>query len=66
MEIIIKTKDEDKAKRLIHCDDAFRLIWEISQKLREYNKYQPDKTRDEIIDELNELIGEENILELYN
>jgi len=66
MKVIIEEENQEKAERLIRCDEAFSLIWNISQKLRDYNKNDTDKTRDEIINELNELITDNNILDLYS
>jgi hypothetical protein len=59
---------EDTEKNLqmvIRYQEAFCIIWDISERLRAYNKHEENKTRDEIIDELNEIISENNILNLY-
>jgi hypothetical protein len=59
---------EDTEKNLqmvIRYQEAFGVIWDISERLRAYDKHETEKTRDEIIDELNEIISENNILNLY-
>ena len=65
MQIIIKENDKQEAKRLLSCDLVFILISELDNKLRSYQKYETDKTRDEVIDELREMIHEDNLLDLW-
>jgi hypothetical protein len=56
---------EKNLQMVIRYGEAFSIIWDISERLRAYNKHETEKTRDEIIDELNEIICENNILNLY-
>lgn len=66
MKTTFQAEDEHEAKILIHASEAFGLLWDINQKLRSYEKNDTDKTKDEIIEELREMIWEDNILNFYN
>ena len=63
--LIFEDEDEKKLQMILRYSEAFSIIWDISQKLRSYDKHETEKTRDEIIDELHEIIDENNILSLY-
>lgn len=66
MQVTIEEKDLQKARRLLATDDVFSLLWELDQKMREYQKYgYGEKTIDDILDELRDMIHEENLLDLY-
>ena len=65
MTITIKEENKEQAKRLLSCDLVFCLLSELDQKLRSYQKYETHKTRDEILDELREIIHEDNLLDLW-
>ena len=62
---LIYEDTEEKIEMILRHREAFSVIWNISQKLRSYNKHETDKTRAEIIKELTEIIEENNILNLY-
>lgn len=67
MKITIEIEEDDqKARRLLSCDDAFSLLWNINGKLRGYLKYETKKTEEEIIEEIMEDIADTNLLDLYN
>ena len=69
MKITIETTKEDDrnvAKRLVACDDAFGLLWDIDQKMRAFQKYEENKTGEEMIEELSGMIHDEGLLDLYN
>jgi hypothetical protein len=60
-----ENEEQDKAKRLLYCDDAFSLIWNIDQLCRNDLKYGSKKTKDEILEEIRNEINETNLLELF-
>ena len=66
MKITIEEKDKNKALMLLRNDEALALLWELDQKLREYQKYDLEKSRDDVLDELRAMIWENNILDLWN
>lgn len=66
MKTTFQAEDNQEAKILLHASEAFGLIWDIDQKLRDYQKYDTEKTKDEIIEELRDMIHEDNILNFYN
>jgi len=65
MKITLEESDLNKAQRLLSCDEAFSLLYDIDQKLRGYLKYETKLTRDEIMEEVREDINESNLLDLY-
>lgn len=65
MKITIEEEDKIKAKRLVSCDDAFGLLWDIDQHCRGILKYDEKKTRDEALEEIREMIYESSLLDLW-
>lgn len=64
MKTTITTKDTQEAQRLTKTNDAFNLIWEISQIIRNQQKYGEIKP-EEALDQIQEEINESNLLELW-
>ena len=63
-------KDPDeltRAKRAMHADDAFSLLYDISQKLRDRRKYNDTISDDEhnFIEEVESMIHTTGLLEMY-
>ena len=65
MKLTIEEEDIEKAERLLRTDEAFSLLWDIDKKLRGYLKYGTEKTAEEIMEEIREMINEDLILNLY-
>lgn len=67
MKITIQEDDIDRAKRLVRCDDAFSLIWNLDAKMRGWMKYgvEDGKKYEDLLEELREDIYETNLLELW-
>ncbi len=67
------TEEQDKAERLLKADDAFSLIWDIDQYLRDIQKYgvsnmrqgKKDPSKDEVMEEVREMIAESNLMDLW-
>jgi hypothetical protein len=65
MKITIEEKDISQAKRLLSTDDVFGLLWDIDAKLRGYLKYGTELDKEQIMEEIRDMIGEENLLDLW-
>ncbi len=67
MKIIIQEEDKVKAERLIKCDDAFNLLWDIDQMCRNYIKYgiEKEKSKEDLLQEIRDTILNSNLLELW-
>lgn len=65
MKITIEEKDNTKAKRLLSTDDVFGLLWDIDSKLRGYLKYGTELDKDQVMEEIRDMISEENLLDLW-
>jgi len=65
MIVRITTNDDIKAKRLVHVDDAFSALWEITEYLRQVYKYQdtPDDI-EKIRERVFEIIHDDSGLDL--
>ena len=59
-------EDRDTLKRVVFTDDAFGLLWDIAQDIREFNNYGGEKTAQEKLDEISDAIHESKLLDLYN
>lgn len=71
-EIIFKTVDEiddnDKVKRLVFCDDAFSLLYDIKEKIRNYSKHEEwtNEKANNVLIKIREDIEESGLLQMYN
>ena len=65
MKITIEENDIEKAKRILNADDAFSLLWGIDNLLRGYVKHGTEKTREEVCDEVRDMICESGLMELW-
>ena len=67
LRIDLDTELEDayKAWRIIKCEAAFDLIWDISQICREAFDHEPDKLNEEYMQRIHDLITDSHLLELY-
>ena len=57
---------EEKVKRVIHTDDAFSLIFEISSEIRTHLKHGDDKDNIRVLERIQEMIYESGLLEMYS
>lgn len=57
------TNESEVAHRMARCDDAYSLLWEISQKLRNHYKYGAKGIV--VLKEINEEINESGLMELW-
>jgi len=65
MRVNIETNDEEKAKRLLHCDEVFSLLYNINLNIRNELKFKNNKLED-VLKQIQEDINESNLLNLYN
>lgn len=67
MKITIQEDDIDKAKRIISCDEAYSLLWNLDQKMRGWVKYgvAENKSYQDLLNELRDDIGNSNLLDLW-
>jgi hypothetical protein len=69
MKITIETdnpEDEVKLKRMFQADDAISLLWEISQRIRTYQKHEEGVNKSEVIDEIQQRIADEDPFKHWN
>ena len=59
----ITTNDREVAQRLARCDDAYHVLWDISQKLRSHYKY--GEKSDEVLSQINDIICDSNLMDLW-
>ena len=59
----ITTNERDVAQRLTRCDAAYQVLWEISQKLRSHYKY--GEKADEVLSQINDIICDSNLMDLW-
>lgn len=52
---------ENKLKRLVNTDEAFDLIWDIDNKIRNHLKYGDEKNDVSILEEIRGDIAESNL-----
>ena len=57
--------DKAEAKRMLAADDAFYLLLDIETTLRGYLKYGTKKNKQEIMEEVRNVINDSCLLELY-
>jgi hypothetical protein len=69
MNFKITTDDNQTAKRLTHCDDAFCLLSDISNKIRGYFKYEEGQNGarkpEELLEAIRQIITDEDLLKYW-
>lgn len=69
MKITIEEDNIEEAQRLLRATEAFGLLWDIDQRIRQYIKYEEGNEGcakpEKVLDEIREMIWEDKILDLY-
>lgn len=61
----VEPDEEVRAKRMINSDDAFSLLWDIDSYCRGLLKYSDEQICEKHLEEIRSMIGESNLMELY-
>jgi hypothetical protein len=58
--------EAESAKRAIHADDAFGLVWDITQAIRDHLKYGNPASPVKTLESINEMIYDSKLLDLWS
>ena len=63
----LEEMDSDIAKRILFKDEAFGLLWDLEQAMRDYFKYgiKSKKNAELLMERMRKEIGESGLLDYY-